>query len=140
MHYFTRYQTHDQSLELESRLLEQAEQRKREMEAGSMTYTERQAIPKALETLQRCRRTLKFTYPFAYYLERNNQAEVFEANQADLERATEVLSGFLANEINTEKTLTTDLMNTISYCDQRRKILLDHCKEGYRENYWIGLD
>lgn len=140
MHYFTRYRTHDQSLELESRLLEQVEQRRREMEAGAMSFTDQQAIPKAFGVLQRCRRTLKYTYPFAYYLQRNNQSEVFEANQADLERATEVLSGFLEAEIDVQNNTVKKLMDTTHYCDQRRETLLAHCKEGYRERYWIGLD
>jgi ariadne-1 len=138
MHYFTRYRTHDQSLELESRLVEQVEKRRQEMIA--MSFTEQQAIPKAFEVLQRCRRTLKFTYPFAYYLQRDNQAAVFEANQADLERATEILSGFLEGEFDVQNKSVRELMDTTQYCDKRREILLAHCREGYRDRYWIFLD
>ena len=140
MHYFTRYQTHNQSLELEGKLLEQVEKRKKEMQAGAMSYTEQQALQKAFDVLQQCRRTLKYTYPFAYYLTRNNQAEVFEQNQADLERATEALSGFLEQEIDAEQNIQLKLMDKTRYCDQRRQTLLNHCKEGYSEHYWEGLD
>ncbi len=140
MHYFTRYQTHNQSLELEGKLLDQVERRIKEMQAESMSYTEQQSIQKAFEVLQQCRRTLKYTYPFAYYLQRNNQSEIFEQNQADLERATETLSGFLEQEINAEQNIAIKLMDKTRYCDQRRQILLDHCKDGYREHYWEGLD
>jgi ariadne-1 len=83
---------------------------------------------------------LKYTYAFAFYLYRNNQAAVFEQNQADLERATEALSGFLEQEINVEQNISLKLMDKTRYCDQRRKTLLDHCKEGYSEHYWGGLD
>ena len=107
------------------------------MEARAMSFTDQQAIPKAFQVLQRCRRTLKYTYSFAYYLKRNNQAELFEANQANLERATEVLSGFLEAEIDVQNNSVTDLMDTTQYCDQRREILLAHCKEGYRDHYWF---
>ncbi len=140
MHYFTRYQTHNQSLEFEGRLLAEVEKRKAEMQAGSMSYTEQQSIQKAFEVLRQCRRTLKYTYPFAYYLERNNQSEIFEQNQADLERTTETLSGFLEREINVEENTALKLMDKTRYCEQRRQILLDHCKDGYSKHYWEGLD
>ncbi len=140
MHYFTRYQTHNQSLEFEGKLLDQVEQRKKEMQAGSMSYTDQQSIQKAFEVLQQCRRILKYTYPFAYYLKRSNQSEIFEQNQADLERATEILSGFLEREIDTEQNTIIKLMDKTRYCDQRRQILLDHCKDGYSNHYWEGLD
>lgn len=35
------------------------------------------------------------TYVFAYYLRKNNQSLIFEANQKDLESATEKLSEYL---------------------------------------------
>lgn len=140
MHYFTRYQAHHQSLELEGKLAVQVEQRKKEMQAEAMSYTDQQAIEKAFEILQQCRRTLKYTYPFAFYLQSSNQSIIFEQNQADLERATEVLSGFLEQEIDAEKNISIQLMDKTRYCDQRRQILLDHCTDGYANNYWTGLD
>jgi ariadne-1 len=140
MHYFTRYQVHNQSLELEQKHLSLVEQRISEMQAESMSFTEQQAIYRAFNVLQQCRRTLKYTYAFAFYLYRNNQAEVFEQNQADLERATEALSGFLEQEIDAEQNISLKLMDKTRYCDQRRKTLLDHCKEGYNEHYWGGLE
>ncbi|CAF1037885.1 unnamed protein product [Rotaria sp. Silwood1] len=146
MHYFTRYQAHHQSLELENKLLEQVEQRKKEMEAESMSYADRQSIQKAFEILQQCRCTLKYTYPFAYYLERNNQSLIFEDNQADLERATEKVSDILEHEIDvtvdidTKRKIVLKLMDITQYCDQRRKVLLKHCKDGYSQHEWHGLD
>ncbi|CAF3649474.1 unnamed protein product [Rotaria socialis] len=140
MHYFTRYQTHNQSLELEGKLSEQAEKRIYEMQTEAQSYTAQQAIYKAFNVLKECRCTLKYTYAFAYYLHRNNQAEVFEQNQADLERATEALSGYLEQEIDSDPNLSIKLMDKTRYCDQRRQILLKHCKEGYAEHYWAGLN
>jgi len=140
MHYFTRYQTHNQSLEFEGKLLEQVEQRKKEMQAEAMSYTEQQSIQKAFEVLQQCRRTLKYTYPFAFYLKRNNRSEIFEQNQADLEHATEILSGYLEQEINAKENIALKLMDQTRYCDKRSQILLDDCKDRYREHEWDGLD
>ena len=39
----------------------------------------------AVEALGECRRTLMYTYVFAYYLDKNGQLEIFEENQSDLE-------------------------------------------------------
>src|ERR1700722_2853252 len=138
MHYFTRYHTHHQSLELEGKLLGKVEQRIADMQAAYRSLTDQKALLKAFDILQQCRRTLKYTYAFAYYLYPNHQAVVFEDNQADLERATEALSGFLEEEFDTEKNTLQHLMDKTRYCDQRRRILLDHCKEGYNEHYWGG--
>jgi ariadne-1 len=140
IHYYTRYQTHNQSLELEGKLLDLVEKRKQEMQEEKMSHTKQQSIQKAFEVLQQCRRTLKYTYPFAYYLKRSNQSEIFEQNQADLERATESISEILEKEINVEENIVAKLMEINSYCDKRRKILLDHCNDGYTNRYWEGLD
>ncbi len=110
------------------------------MQEEKMSHTKQQSIQKAFEVLQQCRRTLKYTYPFAYYLKRSNQSEIFEQNQADLERATESISEILEKEINVEENIVAKLMEITSYCDKRRKILLDHCNDGYSNRYWEGLD
>jgi ariadne-1 len=140
VHYFTRYQTHNQSLELEGKLLELVQKRIKQMQAEAMSYTEQKAIQRAFEVLQQCRRTLKYTYPFAYYLARTNQSEIFEQNQADLERATEILSGFLEQEMDAAQMTSLTLMDKTRYCEHRRKILVDSCKDGYSQHYWDGLD
>lgn len=43
-----------------------------------------------------------YTYVFAYYLRKNNQSVIFEANQKDLENATECLSQYLERDITSE--------------------------------------
>ena len=141
VHYLTRYRQHSQSLDLESKLISLTEKKEDVLAAAkTCSHTIRLALKKAVEVLHQCRRTLKYSYAFAYYLYQNNQAEVFEQNQADLERATEALSGFLENEIDAEQNISATLMNKTHYCDHRYRILLDHCKEGYMQHYWAGLD
>ena len=140
MHYFTRYQTHNQSLELEKQLLEKVDDRIRELEEHRMTYTDKNAFLEAFRILQRCRRTLKYTYAFAYYLERNSEADIFEQNQAALERETELLSGFLENEFEAGKGIPQKLMDKSRTCERYRVNLVQHCKDGYRQNTWKGLE
>ena len=131
MHYFDRYQGHQRALELEGELRARVEQSKLDMVAEGGSHRLQKQMDDAFKVLQDCRRTFKYTYPFAFYLERTNQAQVFEDNQAHLEQVIEVLAGLLDQEID---------MGKASYCDQRRRILLQHCKEGYREHYWTGLN
>lgn len=40
-----------------------------------------------------------YTYVFAYYLTRTNEANIFEDNQSDLQRATEELSFLLESDV-----------------------------------------
>lgn len=56
----------------------------------------------AIKVLHVSRRTLTYTFVFAYFLKKNNQVEIFEENQSDVERAVERLSGYLEQEITTE--------------------------------------
>lgn len=53
-----------------------------EMQVTSdMTWIEVQFMKKAVDEVFKCRMTLKWTYAMAYYLEKDNQKELFEDNQ-----------------------------------------------------------
>ena len=51
-----------------------------EMQQHNMSWIEVQFLRKAVDILCECRRTLMYTYVFAYYLSKNNQSEIFEAS------------------------------------------------------------
>lgn len=53
----------------------------------------------AVKVLHVSRRTLTYTFVFAYFLKKNNHVEIFEDNQSDLETAVERLSGYLEQEM-----------------------------------------
>ena len=46
-----------------------------------LTWIEVQFMKKAVDEVEKCRMTLKWTYAMAYYLEKGNQKELFEDNQ-----------------------------------------------------------
>lgn len=79
-----------------------------------------------------------YTYVFAYYLQKNNQAHIFEQNQKDLEMATERLSEYLEREASGSSLveMRQKVQDLSKYLDQRRKVLLDHVFEGYDQNLW----
>ena len=53
-----------------------------EMQQHNMSWIEVQFLQKAVDILCDCRRTLMFTYVFAYYLRKNNQCDIFEVSQS----------------------------------------------------------
>lgn len=48
---------------------------------SDLTWIEVQFMKKAVDEVEKCRMTLKWTYAMAYYLEKCNQKELFEDNQ-----------------------------------------------------------
>lgn len=91
-----------QSLRFENKLYELVKLKMEEMQQHNMSWIEVQFLRKAVDVLCQCRTTLMYTYVFAYYLVKNNHSLIFEANQKDLESATEQLSEYLEREIGTD--------------------------------------
>ena len=91
MHYFTRFHNHDESKRLDSKVLGQVQARMRQAIANGMTVTDAGYLEQTAHTLFQCRRTLKYSYVYAYYLEKGNRT-LFEYNQGQLEFSTEQLS------------------------------------------------
>lgn len=48
---------------------------------SELTWIEVQFMKKAVEEVEKCRMTLKWTYAMAYYLCKGNEKELFEDNQ-----------------------------------------------------------
>ncbi|VDO97102.1 unnamed protein product [Soboliphyme baturini] len=142
LHYCNRYMNHMQSLKFENKLYVTVKCKMEEMQQHNMSWIEVQFLRKAVDVLCKCRRTLKYTYVFAYYLLRSNQSIIFEDNQQDLELATEQLSEFLERDLAKENlvTLKQKVQDKYRYCEGRRKVLLDHCHEGDEKDWWEFLD
>ncbi|VDK48649.1 unnamed protein product [Anisakis simplex] len=145
LHYYNRFMNHQQSLKLESKvdltflLLYATVKNKMElMQQSNMSWIEVQFLKKAVDVLSECRRTLMYTYAFAFYLQKDNQSVIFEDNQRDLELATEQLSEFLERDLNQENlvTLKQKVQDKYRYVDQRRNTLLKHCAEGVERDFW----
>jgi ariadne-1 len=136
--YCNRYMNHLQSLKFESKLYAMVKDKMEEMQQHNMSWIEVQFLKKSLDILCECRRTLMYTYVFAYYLRKNHQQEIFEDNQRDLENATEQLSEYLERDISAENLadIKQKVQDKYRYCDSRRKVLLNHVYEGYEKEWW----
>ncbi|XP_007906936.1 E3 ubiquitin-protein ligase arih1 isoform X3 [Callorhinchus milii] len=140
--YCNRYMNHMQSLRFEHKLYAQVKQKMEEMQQHNMSWIEVQFLKKAVDVLCQCRATLMYTYVFAFYLRKNNQSIIFENNQADLENATEVLSGYLERDISQDslQDIKQKVQDKYRYCESRRKVLLQHVHEGYEKDLWEYIE
>jgi len=137
--YCNRYMNHLQSLKFENKLYAMVKDKMEEMQQHNMSWIEVQFLRKSLDILCECRRTLMYTYVFAYYLKKNNNQQIFEDNQKDLETATEQLSEYLERDISAENLvdIKQKVQDKYRYCDSRRKVLLAHVHEGYDMDWWL---
>lgn len=105
-HYNGRYMAHRNSLKLEenvsglfkrSLFIQFQLNRKVDEKIGHLQeiyqYTDGQIkfLKNAVSTLAECRRTLMYSYSFAFFIRANHQKTIFEDNQKNLEHQTEEL-------------------------------------------------
>lgn len=138
LHYYNRYMNHQQSLKLEHKLYAVVKSKMEALQQAGMSWIEVQFLRKAVDVLSECRRTLMYSYAFAFYLQKNNQCVIFEDNQRDLEHATEQLSEFLERDLKHENltSLKQKVQDKYRYVSQRRTALLKHCLEGVENDFW----
>lgn len=137
LHYYNRYANHQQSLRLDKETFKKIERKMKDLQdASGMSWIEVQFLNQAFDVLQRSRRTLTWTYAFAYYLEKGHITTIFEDNQRDLEMATEQLSEIFerpATDLASEKVA---MLDKCAYVSQRRDILLEDAARGLAEGTW----
>ncbi|PIC49584.1 hypothetical protein B9Z55_008138 [Caenorhabditis nigoni] len=141
--FYNRYRIHVESVKLEKKLVKKVEKLMDKMQELSIPWSEVLYLRAAVDTLSNCRRTLMYTYVFAFYLNSNNHSIMFENNQKDLEMATEQLSGFLERDmekVDDLKALNRDVQDKCRYVEHRRKVLLDHCSEGVEQGIWDFIE
>ena len=80
--YYNRWANHEQSAKLSKEVYAKTEKKMEEMQITSeLTWIEVQFARKAVDEVERCRTTLKWTYAMAFYLDKGNEKELFEDNQ-----------------------------------------------------------
>jgi len=141
--YSNRFKNHMDSLKFEDKLASSVESTMKILcEKGLLIHMDFATIKNSVEILTRCRRTLAYTYVFAFALKKTNQCHIFEDNQRDLEMATENLSELLEHRFNEEceqKDIKVVILNQADYCEGRRKILMNHVREGEILSSWEFL-
>eukprot|EP01120_Amphizonella_sp_Union-15-10_P002490 TRINITY_DN1273_c0_g1_i4.p1 TRINITY_DN1273_c0_g1~~TRINITY_DN1273_c0_g1_i4.p1 ORF type:complete len:614 (+),score=95.91 TRINITY_DN1273_c0_g1_i4:141-1982(+) len=97
LHYWSRYNIHEQSKKFETELRTRAVDAMVELRTKKITEADVTFLDRATNQLIECRRTLKYTYVYAFSLPEGAEKTLFEYLQGDLEETTEKLSGVLEN-------------------------------------------
>lgn len=138
LHYYKRYHAHSEAQKFAKKQLRDTEARMiilQESTSDNSTWTDVEFLKAAVEQLIECRRVLKYTYTFAYYLtdkSKQMQKERFEYHQEMLEKFTENLSEL------SEKPLAemdrTNVVNQTRVVHLFMKNILKYVEDGMEEN------
>eukprot|EP00567_Pseudictyota_dubia_P001932 CAMPEP_0197466988 /NCGR_PEP_ID=MMETSP1175-20131217/65337_1 /TAXON_ID=1003142 /ORGANISM="Triceratium dubium, Strain CCMP147" /LENGTH=609 /DNA_ID=CAMNT_0043003047 /DNA_START=1 /DNA_END=1830 /DNA_ORIENTATION=+ len=154
LHYYKRFHAHAEAQKFAKRQLRETEQRMvlLQEQSSDATWTDVEFLKAANEQLVECRRVLKYTYSFAFYLtepagvsknmtdasasagtgsQKAMRRERFEYHQEMLERFTENLSEL------SEKPLSemdrTEVVNVTRVVDRFMKNILKYVEDGMEE-------
>mmetsp|Transcript_22414 Transcript_22414/g.66451 ORF Transcript_22414/g.66451 Transcript_22414/m.66451 type:complete len:497 (-) Transcript_22414:348-1838(-) len=154
LHYYKRFHAHAEAQKFARRQLRETEQRMvlLQEQSSDSTWTDVEFLKTANEQLVECRRVLKYTYSFAFYLtepagvskymsdasasagtgsQKAMRRERFEHHQEMLERFTESLSEL------SEKPLSemdrTEVVNVTRVVDRFMKNILKYVEDGMEE-------
>ncbi|XP_038054026.1 E3 ubiquitin-protein ligase ARIH2-like isoform X2 [Patiria miniata] len=120
--YYERWDNHAKSLRLEQETLRKSQERIQEKVENKMgTWIDWQYLLAAASLLAKCRYTLQYTYPFAYYLEPSPRKKLFEYQQAQLEAEIENLSWKVERAATYDR---GDLENQMNVAEKRRQTML----------------
>lgn len=131
LHFYNRYANHQQSLKLDSETFDRIRSKMKELQnIQGMSWIEVQYLSQAFEGLRSARKTLTWSYAFAYYLKGSHITQIFENNLRDLELAAENLSELFEKPTDVLPSIKIQMLDKFSYVSQRRKILLDYVAKG----------
>eukprot|EP00934_Nitzschia_sp_Nitz4_P002443 Nitzschia sp. Nitz4//scaffold6_size259037//159187//160943//NITZ4_001088-RA/size259037-augustus-gene-0.297-mRNA-1//1//CDS//3329556935//2438//frame0 len=132
LHYYKRYHAHAEAQKFAKKQLAETEARMviLQQSSGDARWSDVEFLKTANEQLVECRRVLKYTYVFAYYMNPSSamQKERFEHHQEMLERFTENLSEL--SEMPLADMDRTDVVNQTRVVDRFMKNILQYVSDG----------
>ncbi|CAI6368940.1 unnamed protein product [Macrosiphum euphorbiae] len=122
LHYYERWENHSKSLQLEKQTLDKIKERiNSKVMTSKGTWIDWQYLLDSATLLAKCRYTLQYTYPYAYYMDNGPKKELFEYQQAKLEAEIENLSWKIERAETTDR---GDLENQMDIAEKRRATML----------------
>lgn len=132
LHYYKRYHAHSEAQKFAKKQLKETESRMVLLQESSKNsqWTDVEFLKTANEQLVECRKVLKYTYVYAYYMnpDQKMQRERFEHHQEMLEKFTESLSE--QSEKPLDQMDRTVVINQTRVVDKFTKSVLQYVKEG----------
>ena len=147
MFYFERYNNHYNAQKLCSKQLPDIEIKMQQLhDIKQYPIGEVQFLKEAADQVIMCRRILKYTYSFGYYLGRGNEKNLFEHLQEKLEENTEHLHELVEKDLRiflreeeTDRSpfyhYKSDLTNYYTVTKKFLNNLLDGIESGLTENF-----
>ena len=134
LHYYQRYANHSEAGKFAQRMREGTENRMIELQAshGDSSWIDVQFLNAATEQLIECRRVLKYTYVFGYYLPLGKEKNLFEYLQENLEKNAEHLTGLL--EMSLDKMNRSEIINYTRVTETFLRNLLTGVEDGLTSN------
>uniref|UniRef100_A0AAV1VI51 RBR-type E3 ubiquitin transferase n=1 Tax=Peronospora matthiolae TaxID=2874970 RepID=A0AAV1VI51_9STRA len=134
LHYYQRYANHSEAGKFAQRMREGTENRMIELQAshGDSSWIDVQFLNAATEQLIQCRRVLKYTYVFGYYLPLGKEKNLFEYLQENLEKNAEHLTGLL--EMSLDKMNRSEIINYTRVTETFLRNLLTGVEDGLTSN------
>jgi ariadne-1 len=130
LHYYQRFANHSEAGKFAQRMREGTESRMVELQAshGDSSWIDVQFLNAATEQLIECRRVLKYTYVFGYYLPAGKEKNLFEYLQENLEKNAEHLTGL--SEAPLDKMNRSDVINYTRVTETFLRNLLTGVEDG----------
>jgi len=132
LHYYKRYHAHSEAQKFAKKQLKETESRMVQLQESSNNskWTDVEFLKTANEQLMECRKVLKYTYVYSYYMNPSNamEKERFEHHQEMLEKFTENLS--YQSEKSLDEMDRTDVVNQTRVVDRFIKNILTYVEEG----------
>jgi ariadne-1 len=135
LHYYKRYDAHNQAQKFAEKQLKETEAKMVLLQESSdnSLWADVEFLKNASEQLIECRRVLKYTYTFAYYMtDGSKKKERFEHHQEMLEKFTESLSE--QTELPISEMNRTDVINQTRVVDKFMKNILSYVEDGMEED------
>lgn len=147
LHYYKRFAAHESSSKGDLKTIENIEKlaneymQKKRFDNKSLSWNDIQYLPDAIRALTNGRKTLKWTYCFAYYLGVSNFSKIFEENQNYLNQTVELLSEIFetitdkknTTKIETIQTKKAEIVNLTNTIIHRQKALILGCNDTLKE-------
>lgn len=133
LHYYKRFHAHDQAQKFAKKSLKETEARMVTLQEQNLdtVWTDVEFLKTANEQLVECRKVLKYTYAYAYYLEDVDKRTRFEYHQEMLERFTENLSEL--SEKPLPEMNRTEVVNQTRVVDRFMKSILKYVEDGMED-------
>lgn len=139
LHYYNRYFNHDAIMKDVAKQISSPELETTMAQYSTLTNSDPECFLEAAELLIECRRVLKYTYVYGYYMEEGPAKPLFEYQQASAEGITERLSELFHTPVDVIAKSPLEFVNYIRVTKKFISNLVRSIEEGFAFNEEMEL-